>query len=208
MLDGEVLQTNEVENAIDYLEKAAYYYRNREDKQWFKWIMISLHGALYGFGICAIKGTNPSDRILKKPSDKNVARLIRQTKEYYKDVLGMDVDDEFAEIAYKYQQLDLLSILVVMKRCQMEDYMVQFTHSKILKLTELEDEAIRKLNNYRNNFSHFKPMTYAIYIESEQWIIKEVVNVVEFLALESGNIFYYNSDEDKRRISELLKVFS
>lgn len=208
LFDGEILQTNEVENAIDYLEKAAYYFQNREDNQWFKWTMISLHGALYGFGVCAIKSTNPSDRVLKKPKEDKVPGLIGKTKKYYRDVLGMEIDDEFAKSAYKIHQLDLLSILVVMKRCQMEDYMVQFTYSEVLKLTELENEAIRKLNNYRNDFSHFKPMSYAIYTESEEWIIKEVINVIEFLALKSGNVFYLNPDNEKQRISALLKVFA
>jgi hypothetical protein len=71
---GDILRTNELDNAIDYLEKAAYYFNNRDDNYWFKWMIISLHGALYGFSVCAIKGTS-TERVLemklgKKKIDK------------------------------------------------------------------------------------------------------------------------------------------
>ena len=46
-------------NGVDYLEKAyeAIQSLPRDRKGW-KWVVISLHGALYSFAICAIKGTD------------------------------------------------------------------------------------------------------------------------------------------------------
>ena len=60
------LRLTEETNALDYLEKAHDYIGQTEssDIAW-KWVVLSLHGALYGFAICSLKGTN-YDRVLKK----------------------------------------------------------------------------------------------------------------------------------------------
>lgn len=56
---GEFFRIDETENAVDYLEKAGAFHASRDPNRW-KWLVISLHGALYGFAICAIQGTDPS----------------------------------------------------------------------------------------------------------------------------------------------------
>lgn len=46
-------------NALDYFERADQFIREAStDNQAWKWVIIALHGALYGFAICACKGTN------------------------------------------------------------------------------------------------------------------------------------------------------
>jgi hypothetical protein len=49
----------EEQNAVDYLEKAygALLRVPHSPEEW-KWVVIGLPGALYGFAICALKGTN------------------------------------------------------------------------------------------------------------------------------------------------------
>jgi hypothetical protein len=52
---------NEKKNALDYLEMSVRSLTEVERTHWaWKWVCIALHGALYGFGICAIKGTDDS----------------------------------------------------------------------------------------------------------------------------------------------------
>jgi hypothetical protein len=53
------LTFTEETNALDYLEQAARFIReaSSDDRAW-KWVTIALHGALYGFAICACKGTD------------------------------------------------------------------------------------------------------------------------------------------------------
>ena len=48
-------------NALDYLKRGALFVREAaaDDHAW-KWVIISLHGALYGFAVCACKGTDYS----------------------------------------------------------------------------------------------------------------------------------------------------
>jgi hypothetical protein len=50
---------SERENALDYLEKAcaALQRIHRRPEEW-KWVVIGIHGALYGFAICVLRGTN------------------------------------------------------------------------------------------------------------------------------------------------------
>ncbi|RAI89544.1 hypothetical protein DET54_11412 [Paenibacillus pabuli] len=68
-------RTDELEDAIDYLEKASLFYLDKNYQHHFKWLMVALHGVLYGFGILAIKGSNPSATVYKS--------LERQIKKYF-----------------------------------------------------------------------------------------------------------------------------
>jgi len=69
------LRLSEETNALDYLEQAYHYIRQTEANiiAW-KWVVLTLHGALHGFAICACKGTNPDNVTLK--TKKDVERLI------------------------------------------------------------------------------------------------------------------------------------
>jgi hypothetical protein len=60
---GKWYRTDERENAIESLEQAARFYRSRLKHRW-KWLMIALHGALYGFAVSAVRGTDP-DRVMR-----------------------------------------------------------------------------------------------------------------------------------------------
>jgi hypothetical protein len=69
------LELTEESNALDYLEKAATFLRSaeRNPMDW-KWVILALFGALYGFMICALKGTNLDNVLLAKK--KGGPRLI------------------------------------------------------------------------------------------------------------------------------------
>ena len=52
-------RSDEESNALDYLRKAGFYVERVDRDRWcWKWIAILLHGALYGFAICAIRGSD------------------------------------------------------------------------------------------------------------------------------------------------------
>ena len=65
-INEKFLRITEETNAIDYLEKTAFYLEESKssDIAW-KWVTISLHGALYGFAIAASSGTD-SRSVLRK----------------------------------------------------------------------------------------------------------------------------------------------
>lgn len=69
-----VLTFTEESNALDYLEKAFFYIRHIDhDHTAWKWVILSLHGALYGFAIAACHGTDPATVTRKT---KNCEQLI------------------------------------------------------------------------------------------------------------------------------------
>jgi hypothetical protein len=72
---NENLEITEEINALDFLEKAYFFISQHEIKaiDW-KWVSIALHGALYGFAICMLKGTN-YERVIFKDRN-NINRLI------------------------------------------------------------------------------------------------------------------------------------
>ena len=71
--------TEEV-NALDYLEKAVAFIKgaNKNQLDW-KWIVLALHGALYSFMICALKGTDP-DNVCFKTNTGKTKRFLEALK--------------------------------------------------------------------------------------------------------------------------------
>ncbi|MGG1400571.1 hypothetical protein ABE288_22515 [Bacillus salipaludis] len=203
---GDILRTNELENAIDYLEKALYHFNNREDKYWFKWSMISLHGALYGFGVCAVKGTN-TERVLEMKLGKaKVEQRKKEFAEYFKEQYGQELDERILDSSVRYNLKSLLSIKDILEYCQEEKYMMQRLDSKILKITEQQRMAINSMVLYRNDFAHFKPRGLSVITEGADWIVKEVMDVIKFLALESNNVNYFG-EENRNKVMRILEKF-
>lgn len=67
---GKYLRVTEQSNALDYLERATEFIgRVDRDPMAWKWVVLSLHGALYAYCICALQGTNPD--VVKEKRGKN-----------------------------------------------------------------------------------------------------------------------------------------
>ena len=62
-------------NALDFLEQAGKFIKLTESdiKAW-KWVILALHGALYGFAICACRSTS-GENIIRR-TKKGAKRLI------------------------------------------------------------------------------------------------------------------------------------
>lgn len=62
-------------NALDFLERAGQFIQQTEsDITAWKWVILSLHGAMYGFAICACRSTS-YENIIRR-TKKGVERLI------------------------------------------------------------------------------------------------------------------------------------
>jgi hypothetical protein len=83
----------EESNSIDYLEKAVSFIKSAAIKpEDWKWVVLAVHGSLYGFMICNLKGTNPDnvckgksqllgfDQALKRCQDATLTNLGGFTK--------------------------------------------------------------------------------------------------------------------------------
>lgn len=171
------LRTDEKENAIDSLEMTALLLKVLKDtnvSHLWKWISISLFNALYGFCICAIQGTNP-DRV--KELDKKTGQFKEK----------------------------LISFPEALKRIQDDQWVLQFTESKALLLTSNQRKSIDKLRkDIRNNFEHFVPKGWSIEISGMSKIVLDIVDVIEFLALSSGNPMWDQGSEHEERITDTI----
>lgn len=59
------LRIDEKENAIDSLEMSlSFLKKTKENKFYWKWVIIAIYNALYGFMVCALTQGNP-DNVLK-----------------------------------------------------------------------------------------------------------------------------------------------
>ena len=171
------LRTDGKENAVDSLEMTAQLLIQLKDtnmSRLWKWISISLFNALYGFCICAIQGTN-SDRV--KELDRKTGR--------FKD--------------------KLISFQGALKRTQEDRWMRQYTPSRTLSLTSDQKKSIEKMkNDIRNNFEHFIPKGWSIEISGMPKIVSDVVDVIEFLALSSGNCLWDLDSNHEKRITDAI----
>jgi hypothetical protein len=68
------LRLDELENALDNLEMVSFFLKNIDDERKWKWAIIAMHQALYGFAICATTPTD-SSLALRNPKDHE-SRLI------------------------------------------------------------------------------------------------------------------------------------
>lgn len=69
------LRLDELENAIDNLEMAAHFLEQVPSEKKWKWTIIAIHQALYGFAICSVQGTDAS-WLIDKRSKKDEEKLI------------------------------------------------------------------------------------------------------------------------------------
>jgi len=163
------LRLSEEENSFDYLKKAYNYILETEkDVTAWKWVIVSLYDALYGFAICALKGTNPD-------------RVTYQTKK---------------------GEVRLISFDEALKRCQDSSWMRMTTLSKHLQLSNQQEKSIRQLQKtFRNNFVHYIPKGWSIEIHGMPKIAIDVLEIVRFLALDTGN--YVNLNKAQRRRAKI-----
>ena len=160
------LHLSEETNALDYLEQAYHYIRQTEtDVIAWKWVVLTLHGTLYGFAVCAVKGTNPNNVTFK--TKRGVKRLI--------------IFDE------------------ALKRCQDPNWMHMTIMSRHLQLSNQQKDSIRKLKYLlRNNFEHYIPRGWHIEIHGMPQIAIDILEVIRFLALDTGNYIHLTQSQNKR----------
>lgn len=164
-IKAKYLSLSEEENALDYLEQAYNFIKQAENNNLaWKWAIIALHGALYGFAICTLKGTNPD-------------RVTYNTKSGKK----------------------LISFNEALKRCQKPKYMHMLVTSKCLQLTDQQNKSIHYLKDtFRNNFEHFIPKSWFIELHGIPQIVIDVLNIIRFLSLDTGNFIHLTQKQIQR----------
>ncbi len=161
------LRLCEETNALDDLEKVFYFIeQTNEDTKAWKWVILCLHAAIYGFAICALRGTN-----------------------------GRSVLQDNGK---------LISFKEAIKRSQNVSYMRMTVESKVLELSTSQKDSIQRLSNeFRNGFAHYIPQLWAIEVSGMPDMALDCLDVIRFLALDSGN-YSHLKESEKQRVKSLI----
>lgn len=158
------------ENAIDSLEMAIRQLMEIDTNPWaWKWVCFGLHDALYGFGVCAVAHSDPSN--------------VTTSKGYLKN------------------------FHTILKMAQDPQCMNRFTNSKPLELTSEQQRSIDFLKKQlRNPLAHYKPSIWHVEVTGLPEMACNVLDVIESLAVESGNLLPIGGRLNLDRIKALCEA--
>lgn len=106
------LRFSEETNALDYLVKVEDFVRQAiKDKKAWKWVVLSLHGALYGFAISACKGTDYTTITKKTNNGKDLLISFNEALKKCQDPKWMGT--LYGGIALKLSDSQKLSIRIL-----------------------------------------------------------------------------------------------
>jgi hypothetical protein len=233
MDDTNLLILSEEQNALDYLRKSREYIGQvASDSIAWKWVTISLDAALYGFAICALKGTNPHRvmkgnkdfsvniasipadldsksfppdfRTLDTPSKKQLKFKGTMSLQTANLLLGLSNDSSYQEAMIDlYEKThEIISFPEALERCQDPQWMLMTIQSKPLVMSESQKTSVAALHErLRNNFEHYGPRAWMIETSGMPQIAIDVMHVIRFLALETGNYIHLKQQEKKEIMS-------
>jgi len=169
-IDEFIEAVNSLELSVELMKGLG---QNRDNFQWI-WIINTLHNTLQGFMVLALRGTN-SLNVLKP-------KCAQAWLEAYK-----------TDLEYPKQELD--TYLNLYKKIK-SDNMDLYFDSNRFKPKGTQERSIKQLNRYRNYFIHFIPANMSIEISGFPKIVKECMEIIEFLAFESHNIQWQIHDHE------------
>ncbi|MDD9851121.1 MAG: hypothetical protein OXU94_05070 [Gammaproteobacteria bacterium] len=180
----------EESNAIDYLEKAYYFLTliKQEPTNW-KWVILALHGALYGFAICALQGAHYElvyrGIKLQKNNRKDVgSQKEKSRKNCWRSFLRLLAGADSQKKKSKTKFLESLDS--ALRKCQNSQIMSRFICGRPLVLTTSQKASIEKMKQIRNSFAHYEPRIWIILTECLPHISNDVLDVILFLATKTG----------------------
>lgn len=226
------IELNEVDNAIDCLEATYEFLHSPNQKapgfSWLepklknklKWGCIALHGAVYGFAVCALYSIDKESVLVFKGGKTNKKKLRRMKvshflrKIYFRlmwKVMDIPVPKKmrtsmflwWADIVKKHSSITLKDELRSMKQLISFHDAIKLCRKKKL-LTGINWNALFNLNNEaRNSFMHFTP-------GKKNWVYSEWDEDI-YAALETIDQLVFGSDvikltkEQRVRINFLVK---
>lgn len=161
------LTTNELNEAAKTLKMIHNCLGQAEEDQYhWKWVLITLHNCLQGFMVCALRGKDGlnvlKDRVALQFREADQNNLPRPREEL----------DTFLNLYKKIQS----------------DKMLIYPHSKKFTAKGQHDRSVRKLNQLRNQFIHFKPKAWFFELNSLPKLAMDGKGIIDFLVFSSGNI--------------------
>ena len=153
----------------------------RKQPSYWKWMIVAAHGALQGAMVCALNDTSGVSVLADKSA--------RETLEWHDAPKGTMPNQWLAGFE---------SLLT---RCQDKSRM----EDEPLVLTKEQQKDLKRLHEeFRNNFSHFTPMSWCIEKTGLPRIVGTAVDCIEYLMGCTQALFKLPGNR-KRRLSKNIK---
>lgn len=184
----EFYRTDLKDNAIDDLEKLSKFLDlAKQDKSYWKWVIIALHGSLYKFMLLALSGGSAYSEIWERIEKKKVGLLYK--------------------IKLFHPKNRIICFLQAFERIKNAKKM----GGKPFISNPDVDEAMERLNTeLRNQFLHFKPVGWSIEINLIREIIQKTLPIIGFIISEfrekgMGRVRVLMEEDEQLAINGLLK---
>lgn len=172
-----------VETVTDFEIFADEMARISSDSYHWKWAILSMHSGLQGMMVLALQGSNGL-HVLKKDDATRWLDAYEQGGPLPSDLQL----DYFLELYKKIKG----------------DFMIMYVHSRKFQPTGTQGGSIKFLNRIRNEYVHFTPKVWALELGALPDKLLDTLDIAEFLAWTSGNVFWKDNDLEKR-IREAFK---
>jgi len=166
------LRTDHWIDAVSSLEAAhEFSAQAASDERFWKWLLIAVHSSVQGFMALALERGN--------------SLLVMRD-----DVLSKWQKAHEAGTPYPDEKMDFfLSLYEKVK----SDAVCGYVGSKPFVPGASHNDSMRKLNEIRNNFIHFFPMTWSIQLAGLPKICTDCLDVAHFLGWEFMTIIWNDS---------------
>ena len=180
-LEDEWLSTNElVETVTDFEMFSEQLQRAIDDHHRWKWAIIALHSGIQGMMVLALKGGDGLNVLRKEDS--------KRWLDWYND----GQSDES-----RPRDLKLADFLTLYKRIKGKPILM-YTRSQKFVARGTQGRSIKDLNRLRNDFIHFTPKVWALEPREFPAMVSDCLEIAEFLAWQSGNVFFPEQDLRER----------
>lgn len=196
-LDNRYFELNHLENAINNLEMMEYFLTHIHSNWKWKWTIVAAHQALYGFLICALKGTAAKLTVTLRDVEQHPSsEWHRIGAAHAWDLEGMSIDEIAAKLSTDERDVEkllrrnprLIGIRTALWRMQRKKWLAG-SGGEPLVLMKDEQWALNKLiGDFRNEFEHFVPKEWLIDVSGMPTIMSHALRVIEFVAVESNAI--------------------
>jgi hypothetical protein len=176
--DGFVETVSAFETLSDELQRIS------SDPYRWKWAILAIHSGLQGMMILALQGSHGLHVL--KPEDAKRWLDAHEKGGPYPSNLKLD------------------NFLGLYKKIK-GDLMMMYVNSQKFKPKATQGNSIKFLTRLRNEYVHFTPRVWALELEGLPGKMIDCLDIAEFLAWQSGNVFWKES-ELEIRIKKSLKL--
>jgi hypothetical protein len=171
------LRTNLWIDAVTSLESAQdFCARVTVDELRWKWILMAVHSAVQGFMALALEQGNALLVMRDRVAEKWLEAHTRGAQ-------------------YPAEQMDFFLNLYEKVKT---DVVARYADSKKFVPGASHDASMKQLNELRNGFVHFMPKVWAIEVAGLPAICLDCLDLVRFLAWESGTILWHDEALSRR----------